>query len=135
MNASLSRTQVVPVIGRSLIAALFLVAALRKLTGWDGTLAYMASKGLPMTELLLTLTILLEVGCAILLVVGWRTRWVAVALAAFTLAATLIFHAFWAVDPAQFSNQLNHFLKNIAIMGGLLVVAHASQESQPSQPS
>src|SRR6266852_2659515 len=114
MNAAIFHTHAVLVIGRSLIAALFFVSALSKLTAWEGTIAYMASKGMPMPGVFLALTILLEVGGAILLVVGWRTRWVAAALVAFTLAATLIFHAFWAVDPGQFSNQLTHFLKNLA---------------------
>ena len=72
------------------------------------------------------LTILVEIGGGLMLVANWHARWAALALAAFTLAAGVIFHGFWHVwdaPPPQFNNELNHFLKNVAIVGGLLVVA------------
>jgi putative oxidoreductase len=71
----------------------------------------------------LPLVILLELGGGILLILNRYTRWVAFALAAFTLGAGVIGHAFWNAEPAQYANHLNHFLKNVAIVGGLIGVA------------
>ena len=62
-----------------------------------------------------------------MLVLGWRARWAALALIVFTVAATLIFHAYWSVPADQVTNQQNEFAKNLAIVGGLLLVlAHGS---------
>jgi putative oxidoreductase len=92
------------------------------LTGYDGTAAYMAAKGMPMVGVLLPLTILTELAGGILLVIGYKARWAALALAGFTILATLIFHNFWAVEAAQKMAQQTSFMKNVAIIGGLLVV-------------
>lgn len=110
-------------IGRSCLAALFLVSGIGKIVGPAGTIAYMSQKGLPFPEPLLVATILLEVGGSILLIIGWHTRIAALLLAAFTMAAALIFHDFWAAQAAMHSNQLAHFLKNVAVAGGLLLLA------------
>jgi putative oxidoreductase len=116
---------------RALMAAIFLVAGVRKLMGYAGTLGYFGSLGIPLPEVVLPLTILLELGGGIALLIGWRTNWVAVALGLFTLASALLAHRFWAAEPAQFSNQLNHFLKNVAIAGGFLLVAAVEIKRQP----
>lgn len=109
--------------GRAALGSLFLVSGLLKMGRFSGVAAYMASKGLPLADMLLIATIALEVGGGLALIVGWRTRWVAWALAAFTGLAAVIFHAAWAADAQSFQNQLNHLLKNVAIIGGLLYVA------------
>ena len=75
-----------------------------------------------MAEVLLVLTIALELGGGILLVLGWQARWIAAAFFGFTLLSSVIFHAFWAADAANFMNQLNNFMKNLSIMGGMLYV-------------
>ncbi len=77
----------------------------------------MASKGLPMTEALLALTILIELGAGLLLVLGYKARWAAFAIFLFLIPVTLIFHPFWA-DPQE----MNSFMKNLAIMGGMLYI-------------
>jgi putative oxidoreductase len=70
------------------------------------------------------LSIVVELGGAILLIIGWKTRWVAWALVIFVVAATFLAHRFWEFsDPGQAMNQRNHFLKNFAIAGGLLILA------------
>ena len=79
--------------------------------------------GIPLVEVVLPLVVLLELAGGLMLVFGWRVRWVAYVLAAFTLAAGIIAHAFWNADAAQFGNQLNHFLKNVAVCGGLVCLA------------
>lgn len=112
-------------IGRLLIVALFLPAGLRKLAGFEGTLGYFASLGIPAPVFALVVTIAIEVLGSIALIVGFQTRVVAVIMAIFTLVAAAIGHAFWAAPAdAVFIAQLL-FFKNIAVMGGLLVLASA----------
>jgi putative oxidoreductase len=123
MNGA-AQSQVV-LIGRLLLAALFLVAGVRKLMGVAGSAAYFAKLGFPMPELMVWVAIAVEVGGGLLLVLGWKARWAALLLALFTLIATFAAHRFWQFDAAQYANQMNHFLKNLAIVGGLLFVAAA----------
>ena len=114
-----------PLAGRILIAAIFVFAGLGKVTGFEGTVGYIASKGLPLPQLAAIGAILVELGGGIMLVLGWKTRWAAAALFLFTGLAALFFHNFWALSPDQAQNQMIHFMKNMAIMGGLLfVVVH-----------
>lgn len=111
-----------PLAGRILLALIFIIAGFGKFTGIEGTAGYIASKGLPLPHLLAIGAAILEVGGGILLIVGWKTRWAAAALLLFTAATALIFHTFWSVPPEQVANQMNHFLKNVAMMGGLLYI-------------
>lgn len=90
---------------------------------FPGSAAYFASLGFPAPEATAVLAILIELGGGLLLVAGWKTRWVAWLLVAFVAIATATAHRFWEFDAAQFNNQLNHFLKNLAVIGGLLYVA------------
>ena len=109
-------------VGRIFLALLFVVSGIGKITGYAGTAAYMASKGLPLVDVLLPLTILVELGGGLLLALGWKARWAAAALLLFLIPATLIFHQFWGIDPKLAQMQKIHFLKNVAIMGGMLMV-------------
>ena len=110
-------------IGRVLIAALFLVAGIRKLLAYAGTVGYFTKLGFPAPEAAAVLAIAIEIGGGLLFLVGWRTRWVAWLLAAFVAIAAFMAHRFWEFDAAQQANQMNHFLKNFAIIGGLFFVA------------
>lgn len=109
-------------VGRILLAVLFIISGFGKITGFEGTAGYIASKGLPMPQVVAALTIVVELGGGILLAIGYKARWAALALAVFTLLAALIFHNFWAVEAAQKMNQQINFLKNLAIAGGMLMV-------------
>ena len=112
-------------IGRILIVALFLPAGLSKLAGFEGTLGYFASLGIPAPTFALVGTIVIEIVGSIALLVGYKTRLVAIILAIFTLLAAVTGHPFWAAPAdAAFIAQLL-FFKNIAVMGGLLVLASA----------
>lgn len=111
-----------PLVGRILVAPLFLLSAFHKITGFSGAAGAMAAKGMPFAEILLIGAIVLELGGGLMVLAGWRARWGAFMLAVFTVSATLIFHNFWAVDAAQYRNQLNHFMKNLAILGGLAYI-------------
>jgi putative oxidoreductase len=110
-------------VGRVMLALIFILSGIGKITGYDGTAQYMAAKGLPMIGVLLPLTILTELGGGILLAIGFQTRWVALALSGFCIISALIFHDFWTVtDPMQHMNQQINFLKNVSMAGGLLMI-------------
>ncbi|HSI22441.1 MAG TPA: DoxX family protein [Methylophilaceae bacterium] len=114
-------------IARILIALIFILSGFSKITGFDGTVGYIASKGLPLPQLLAIGAILVELGGGLMLVLGWKARWAAAAMLIFTALAALIFHNFWAMPPDQMQNQMIHFMKNLSIIGGLLyVVVHGS---------
>ena len=116
-------------IGRLLIVALFLPAGLGKIAGFEGTFGYFASLGIPAPVFALVATIVIEVLGSIALIVGFQTRIVAVIMAIFTLIAAATGHAFWAAPAdAAFIAQLL-FFKNVAVMGGLLVLASAGAGS------
>jgi len=110
-------------LARVFIAALFLVAGTRKLLTYTATVGYFAKLGFPASEAIAVLAIVIEIGGGLMLATGWRTRWAAWLLVVFVAVATAMAHRFWQFDPAQYANQLNHFLKNIAIIGGLIFVA------------
>ena len=110
------------VAGRFLLALMFVMAGFSKITGFAGTVGYMASKGMPAAEVLAALTIVLEIGGGLALLFGWQARWAALALALFTLLASVIFHNFWALPEAQKMMQQLMFMKNLAIVGGLFMV-------------
>ncbi len=103
-------------VGRILLAHIFLLAGINKITGYSGTQGYMEAMGVP--GMLLPLVILLEIGAAIALIIGWQTRWAAYALALFSIVTALIFHS-------NLSDQIQMilFMKNWALAGGLLVLA------------
>ena len=108
--------------GRILLAVIFLISGFGKIGGFEGTAGYIASKGLPMPQVVTALTIVVELGGGLLLAIGYKARWAALALAVFTLLAAIIFHDFWAAEAAQKMNQQINFLKNLAITGGMLMV-------------
>jgi putative oxidoreductase len=109
--------------GRVLLALVFLLSGIGKLRGFDGTVGYISSVGLPLPGVLTALALALEIVAGVALILGYRTRWAALALAAFTLVAAFLFHNFWSMpEQAQVMQQIM-FLKNLAIAGGLLMVA------------
>jgi putative oxidoreductase len=110
-------------VGRLLLALLFVPAGFSKIAGFAGTAGYIASKGLPLPEVGAALAIVVELVGGAALMAGWCTRWAALVLAAFTLVATYFFHAFWSVPADQVMVQQLMFFKNIAVVGGLLVLA------------
>lgn len=114
-------------LGRIALAALFLWSGYAKLAYMDGNVGYMKAYGMPAAELLIWPALLVELVAGAMLLVGWKARWAAVALALFTLPATFIFHAYWGVPADQVLNQQIHFMKNLAVVGGLLsVMAHGA---------
>jgi putative oxidoreductase len=112
-----------PLLGRILIALLFIPAGINKITGFGGTVGYIASKGLPLPQVAAAGTIVVEIVVGLALLVGFKARYAALILAAFTVAASLLFHNFWAMPEAQKMMQQLMFTKNFAIVGGLLFIA------------
>jgi putative oxidoreductase len=110
-------------VGRILLAWLFVPAGWAKIAGHAGTAGYIASKGLPMPEVLAWLAVLVELGLGLALLVGFKARWAALGLAIFVVVITPIFHNFWAMPEAQQMMQKQAFWKNMAVLGGLLMVA------------
>jgi putative oxidoreductase len=113
--------------GRILIALIFVSSGFHKFTDLTATAASIASKGLPMPDVLAVATAALEFGGGVLVIVGWQTRLSALALALFTAVAAYFFHDFWhyPVGAAEHSSNMTHFMKNITIVGGFLMLAGA----------
>ena len=110
-------------VGRLLLALMFVLAGFSKIGGFAGTVGYIASKGLPLPSVGAAIAIFVEVVGGAALIAGFGTRWAALVLAGFTLVATVIFHNFWGMPPEQVMVQQLMFFKNIAVVGGLLVLA------------
>ena len=111
-----------PLAGRLLLALIFVISGYNKLVGFDGTVGYIASKGLPLPQLAAAAAIAIELVGGVLLVIGWQTRWAATAIFLFMIPTTLIFHAFWAAPAANLQMETIQFMKNLCIMGGMLYV-------------
>jgi putative oxidoreductase len=110
-------------IGRILIAYLFIPAGIGKLMGFGGTVGYITSAGLPLPEVAAAVAIVIELGLGIALLLGFKTRWIAIVMAIFTVVTALFFHKYWAVPDAMKMMQQINFNKNMAIAGGLLAFA------------
>ncbi len=109
--------------GRVLLALMFVLAGFNKLGNLEGTAGYIASGGLPMASVLAVVVGLLELFGGLAIAVGYQARWAALALGVFTLAATVLFHRFWAVPAEQAFVQQLMFMKNLSVAGGLFLVA------------
>ena len=110
-------------VGRILLGLIFVLSGFAKISGFDGTAGYIASKGLPLPQLLAALTIVVELGGGLALMAGLYTRQAVVALAVFSLLTAVVFHNFWAAPQGEQMMQQINFMKNLAIAGGMLVVA------------
>jgi len=118
----MNQTQdIAALVGRILLALIFITSGFGKLTGLEGTAGYIASKGLPLPMVAAVAAGLVEFVGGLMLVVGFKARWGALALAVFTLAAGFLFHDFWNADAASKMDQSIHFWKNISMAGGLLL--------------
>ncbi|MCF4164748.1 DoxX family protein [Zavarzinia compransoris] len=112
-----NETRFLPLGGRVLLATIFLLSGIAKLSAAEGTIGYIAASGLPLPELAFIGAVAAEIGGGILLIVGYQTRLVALGLALFSLVTAFVFHG-----ASGDQNQEIHFLKNLAIAGGLLQV-------------
>ncbi len=109
-------------LGRLLLAVIFLQSGYDKMFNFGRTVKLMVSKGIPFAEVLLVPAIIILLAGGLMLLIGWQARWAALALIVFMIPTTLVFHAYWTYPEAQFINQFNHFFKNVAIIGALFMV-------------
>jgi putative oxidoreductase len=109
-------------LGRVLLCAIFLNSAYGKITNWDGTLSYMQARGMPMADVGLPVAVGAEILGGLALLIGLKTRFGAVLLIAFLIPATFYFHNFWTFPDPDQRGQMIHFMKNCAIIGGLLMI-------------
>lgn len=110
-------TRYASLVGRLLIGLPFAMSGFGKLAAYGATTTYIASAGLPAPPLAYAIAVLVELGGGLLLIAGYQARSVALAMAAFTLAAAVSFHNNFADQ-----NQMIHFLKNVMMAGGLLQI-------------
>ena len=111
-----------PLLGRILLASIFLMSGIGKIGGFAGTAGYMGSKGLPMVEVLLAITIVIEIGAALMLILGWKAKIGAALLFLWMIPVTFMFHNFWTMAPADQQLQTIMFMKNLGLMGGMLYI-------------
>lgn len=110
--------------GRMLLSVIFLVTGISKITGWSGSIDYMQANGIgePWTPILLAAALVIELACGIALLIGFRERAAALLLVLYLIPVTLVLHSFWEAAAADVMSERIAFLKNLAIMGGLLAV-------------
>ena len=124
---------VLGVTGRFLLGLYFVLPGITKITGYGSTEQYMLQHGLPLTAVLLPLTIILQIGGGAALILGWRTRAMALMLAGMTIVINLFMHDFWNVyEGLSQAHETQNFVKNLAIMTGLLALAAGPSGHAPS---
>lgn len=109
--------------GRLLLAWLFLPAGIGKIAGFAGTVGYITSVGVPLPTVAAAIAVVVEIAGGLALLAGFGTRIATLALALFTLVASVFFHAYWSLPAGQQMMQQLLFNKNIAVVGGLLALA------------
>jgi putative oxidoreductase len=108
--------------GRFMLSLVFILSGLSKLAGWSSTAGMMASKGIPMANVLLAGTVAIEVLGGLAILFGLHARLAAGILFLFLIPVTLIFHNFWTMQGMERIDMMAHCLKNVSIMGGLLMI-------------
>ncbi len=110
-------------VGRILIALLFVPFGFQKIGGFAGTVGYISSVGLPLPQVGAVIAIVVELGLGLLFLVGYKTRWTALALALFTLVSAVLFHNYWSMPADKVMAQQINFFKNLGVAGGLFAFA------------
>ena len=116
---------VVPFIGRLLITYIFATSGIAKVFAWSDNVQYMNTRHLPLIPVLLALAAIIELAGSISLITGYHARAAAAIMFLYTTAVTVLFHNYWAATGMLAGMQETHFRKNLAIMGGLLVLAYS----------
>ncbi len=109
-------------VGRILLAILFVPSGFEAIGGFEGTVGYIAKAGVPLPEVAAAIRILIELGGGLLVLFGWKTRWAALAFIVYIAVITPIFHPFWAVPEAQHMMQQINFMKNLGLLGGFFLL-------------
>jgi putative oxidoreductase len=125
MNTIVSKSYnpVVPLLARVGIGILFVLFGGRGILAFAGSVGYFTKLGFPAPEAMVVLAIAVQIVGGLLLILGWKTRWAAWLLVAYVIIATLMAHRYWEYDASQYVAQMTNFYKNLAILGGLLMIA------------
>jgi len=125
MNAFAGRSYnpIIPLLARVGLGSLFVLFGIRSILGFAGSVGYFTKLGFPAPEAMVVLAIIIQVVAGLALIIGWQTRWAAWLLVLYVLIAAFMAHRYWEYDAAQYANQMQHFFKNMAIVGGLLMLA------------
>lgn len=115
-------TGLVALVGRILLSLIFLLSGVSKIMDWHGTMQFMASKGMPLVPFFLAGAVFIEIFGSLAVLLGYKARLGAFLLAIFIIPAAVIFHDFWNVQGAQHLTEKLMFMKDMAILGGLLQV-------------
>ena len=118
--------RLVLLIGRGLLGLYFILPGISKLAGFDSTSEYMPAHGVPLIPVLLVVTIVMQIGGGLALMFGFKTQLVAFVLAGLTFVISIFMHNFWVMEEGlERNHEVQNFVKNLAIMAGLLYVAGA----------
>jgi putative oxidoreductase len=115
----------VPLLGRLLIVYIFATSGIAKIFSWEGNIQYMSTRHLPMIPLLLAVAAAIELGGSLCLITGYQARAAAAVMFFYMIAVTVLFHNYWAAPGNMAGMQETQFRKNLAIMGGLLMLAYS----------
>lgn len=115
----------IPFAGRLGLMYVFVTSGWSKATDWAGNISYMETRHVPFIPFFLALATLIEIGGSLSLVTGYKVRPVAFLMAGYLLIVTLLYHNYWAYPALQAGMVETHFRKNLAIIGGLLMLAYA----------
>lgn len=112
-----------PVVGRVLLGLIFLMSGFGKITGFAGQVAYAAKSGVPLAEVAIAVSIVAEIGGALMIMLGWKARIGAAILFVWMIPVSLYMHAFWGIEDATWKQiHTIMFMKNLAMMGGMLLI-------------
>jgi putative oxidoreductase len=113
---------VAPLLGRIMIALVFLLSGIMKAVNFTLTADQMAAKGIPAVETLLMLSIVIEIVASLMIISGFKARWGALTLLLWMIPVNILYHNFWAMEGSeQFLHRIM-FLKNISLMGAMVYI-------------
>jgi putative oxidoreductase len=110
-------------LARILISAIFVYSGISQLMHFDATTHVLAAAGIPLATVAAAIATLIDLGGSAMIIIGWKTKLAAAILFIYLIPVTIMFHNFWAAPPQMHEMQLLNFLKNLGIMGGLLILA------------
>jgi putative oxidoreductase len=111
-------------VGRFLMGMYFILPGVSKITGFEGTSAYMAAHDVPFVPVLLVVTIILQLGAGAAVIVGFKGKWAAFVLSGLTVVISIFMHNFWDMEASiERTHETQNFFKNMGIVAGLLIIA------------
>lgn len=116
---------IIPLTGRFMITYIFATSGIAKVFSWSGNVQYMSTRHLPLIPELLAIATVIELAGSVCLITGYQIRIAAFVMFLYTAVVTVLFHNYWVASAAVAGMQETHFRKNLAIMGGLLMLAYS----------